>query len=223
MQSKRLLKIAEMVRFGAVVDVGCDHAHLPVHLLKSGRARAVLATDVAAGPLMRGRENAMTAGFGDAIEFRLANGLAGVEAGKWETCVIAGMGGETIMSILHDSTDVAKSFKQLLLSPQRNVPDLRLFLHQNGFVIDNEIMMIENGKFYNILDCRVEDGAVESYDAAGYAFGKILIESKCCILKQYIKNEIRKLQMIDLDDVPNERRVQIKDYVKMCTEVLGCL
>jgi tRNA (adenine22-N1)-methyltransferase len=213
--SPRLQKIADMVKHPTLLDVGSDHAYLPIYLLKMGRISFALATDIAKGPLGRGRLNADKAGFGDKIDFLLADGLSGIEAGAYETCVIAGMGGENIISILRDNPKAAKNFKQLILSPQRNAPDVRRFLHEEGYEINDEAMVADGGKFYNILEC-VADMRTRNarpYSQTDYTFGQILIEQKSPVLKEYLQKEIKKIQNIS----------QQQEYLKLCKDVLECL
>jgi len=219
--SPRLLRIADMVRYSTLIDVGTDHAHLPIYLAKNRGFSNVLATDIAAGPLERGRHNAQNTGVSHIVDFRQCVGLEGVVAGTYETCTIAGMGGEMIISILQGNIEVARNFKQLVLSPQRSIPAVRRFLHTNGFAIDDEDIVEDNGKLYNILDCspRQQDG----YDKAGYEFGQILLDKQHPLLGDLIRHEMKKLDGIDMDALPSERKAKITEYTKLCLEVLKCL
>ena len=57
--SQRLLLCTALVPPGArVADVGCDHGYLGIHLLKTGTAKHVIATDLREKPLEKARENA---------------------------------------------------------------------------------------------------------------------------------------------------------------------
>ena len=219
--SQRLQKIASMVKYLSMADIGTDHAHLPIYLLRQGRIEKALASDIAPGPLQRGRENAASSGFTHSIEFALAAGLKGVKIATYETCIIAGMGGENIKNILQEDLAIAKSFKQLILSPQRDVPALRRFLHENGFAILEEAMVFEGGKFYNIIDCK--PSLQSSYNEKGYIFGQLLIEQKDPILGKFIRAEIDKITNLPLENLPKARREEMEEYLKLCREVLGCL
>ena len=209
--SQRLHKIAEMVKYPTVVDVGTDHALLPIYLVQNGLAERVLATDVAEGPLARARENIAAHGLADAVETRLCNGLDGVGAG-FQTCIIAGMGGNLIIEILRH--EAAHSFAQLLLSPQRNAPDLRRFLHISGYTIAREAMVEENGKFYNILDCAVGDD--DDYSEIDYLFGK----QSSPVFARFIEAETAKTKAIisGLND-GNPRKIELEKYLQCCEEV----
>ena len=69
--SPRLAAIAAQVPQGArLVDVGTDHAYLPVCLLLEGIISQAVASDVNEGPLQRGRETARIYGVEEQIAFR---------------------------------------------------------------------------------------------------------------------------------------------------------
>ena len=89
-----------------LIDVGTDHAYLPLHLLLAGQVvPPVWATDVNAGPLDRARRSAAACGAADKLIFALTDGLKGLDPACAETVVIAGMGGENIADITtHDIT-----------------------------------------------------------------------------------------------------------------------
>jgi len=216
--SARLQKIAGFVRFFTLVDIGTDHALLPIFLLQNGKIDKAVAADVSCGPLEKGRENAVLHGVFDKIDFVLSDGLAKITPQNDATCVIAGMGGETVMSILTAHIDIAKTFPQLILSPQRNVPDVRRFLHMNGFGIVDEAMVLEDGKFYHILNCVPKPQ--KPFCAGGYAFGRHLIKAKDPVLRQFIHSEVEKYGKIDTTALPAFRQKEITKYLRLCAKVL---
>ena len=208
-RTKRLQKIAEMVKHDTVADIGTDHAYLPIYLVQRGMAK-VLATDVNPGPLASARRNIVDYGpIMGQVSTQLCDGLDDVNPAHWKTCVISGMGGGLIIDILRKNLAVAQGFRQLLLSPQRDVGDVRIFLHQNGFRIDDEVFLEEKGKFYNILD--VSPGIEAPYDEKGYAFGKILLDKKCEVLKKFVSLEIEKIKKIGRDEL--EKHLQLHEEV----------
>lgn len=212
----RLQKIAEMVKNPNAVDVGTDHGLLAV--LLAARGVAVLATDVNPGPLRHAKENIKRHGVANLVKTQLCDGLEGIPPQTASTCVIAGMGGHLIIHILRQNLPTALSFSQILLSPQRDVPELRKFLHTNGFVINNEEILEENGKFYNILDCAAEEG--EAYDEKDYIFGKILPISNSEVFIRFLRAEVIKTRkIIDKIEAKSRRKSELEKYLQHCNSL----
>ena len=98
--SPRLKACCDFVGPGArVADVGCDHGYLSIYLLTKGIASAVYASDVAEGPLQSALRNSVKFGVRDRISFYLSDGVKNVPR-DFDTLVCAGMGGDTMVSIL---------------------------------------------------------------------------------------------------------------------------
>ena len=94
----RLRSVAELVPRGArFADVGTDHAYLPVWLLQQGRITGAVASDLRPGPLERARGTAEKYGLTGRMDFRLCDGLSGIQPDEVNTIAMAGMGGETIL------------------------------------------------------------------------------------------------------------------------------
>ena len=147
----RLQAIAEQVPQGArLADVGTDHGYLPVWLLLGGCIDSVIATDLREGPLNRSRETAKRFGVEERISFRLCDGLSAVRPEEADTVVIAGMGGETIVSIL-ETAPWTREGTLLLLQPMTGVAELRQWLQGNGYQITGERIACEGKRLYSIL------------------------------------------------------------------------
>ena len=152
--SPRLQAIAEQVPRGTrLADVGTDHGYLPVWLLRSGCIDSAIATDLREGPLNRSRETAQRFGVTEQISFRLCDGLSAVRPEEVDTVVIAGMGGETISSIL-EAAPWTKERTLLLLQPMTGFAELRLWLQENGYQILEERIACEGERLYNVLTVR---------------------------------------------------------------------
>ena len=151
--SPRLAAIAARVPPGfRLADIGTDHAYLPAYLLLEGTIPSAVASDVNRGPLDRGRETARQAGVEEKIDFRLSDGLNGLEANEADVIVIAGMGGELIARILSEAPWTRE--KLLLLQPMTAQPELRRWLNGNGYRIEGEAVVREGQKLYVILTVR---------------------------------------------------------------------
>ena len=150
--SKRLLACAEYVRPGAVVaDVGCDHGYLGIHLLKNGIASRILACDINDGPLQSAQRNAQKYGVSDKMSFYLSPGVANVPR-EFDTMVCAGMGGDTMVSILEDAPWLKGNHYRLILQCQSKTPLLRRFLSENGWHISKESVLRDGRFLYTIME-----------------------------------------------------------------------
>ena len=157
--STRLLACCQFVRPGdRVADVGCDHGYLSIHLLQSGIARSVIASDVNEGPLNSAMLNAAKFGVKDKITFCLSDGLQNLPR-DFDCVVCAGMGADTIMSIIHHATHWLKDPRyRLILQCQSKRPELRQWLYDEGFRINRETLA-KDGKFvYSIMEVVYDPG-----------------------------------------------------------------
>lgn len=148
----RLLAAAEQVPAGArLADIGTDHAYLPVWLLLEGVIDSAIAADLREGPLNRARETAERYGVSGRISFRLCDGLSGVQPSEADTIVIAGMGGETIISILEAAPWTREGGVRLVLQPMTAQMPLRKWLSERGYRIEKERTACEGKRLYTIM------------------------------------------------------------------------
>lgn len=148
----RLKAVADLVRPGAAMaDIGTDHAYLPVWLLLEGKISRAIAADLREGPLDRARLTAKEYCCPEDICFRLCDGLSGIRPEEADTIVIAGMGGETISTILAAAPWTQDESYTLILQPMSAQHDLRRWLWRHGYKIKKEQIVCEGKKLYNIL------------------------------------------------------------------------
>ena len=148
----RLRMVADLVPAGErMADVGTDHAYLPAALVLEGKIPSAIAADLRPGPLSRAKITVREYGLNDKITFRLCDGLRGIRPEEIQAAVIAGMGGETIASILEAAPWVRERDVTLVLQPMSSISDLRLWLGQNGYRIVAEKLACEGNTLYTAL------------------------------------------------------------------------
>ena len=203
--SKRLQTIADFVKKGAVVaDIGTDHAHIPIYLIKNNIISKAYACDINKGPLEKAKENINYYGVKN-IELRLSNGLEKLKTDEADTVIIAGMGGELIIDILEKGRRFFESKRKFILSPHTKIDEVRKFLLSNGFEITKEDMCIDEGKFYTVIEVKYTENK-EMYSEAELLYGKYLIENKHPVLLRFLKKEEAKYISILLNIGLNEER-----------------
>ena len=156
--SNRLLACCQFVRKGdRVADVGCDHGYLGIHLLTSGIAKAIIASDVAEGPLQSAMRNAHKYGVKNKMTFYLSDGVKNIPR-DFDCVVCAGMGADTMMSILNAAPWLKDGKYRLILQCQSKRPELRQWLYDKGFRINRETLA-KDGKFvYSIMEVVFDPG-----------------------------------------------------------------
>lgn len=157
--SSRLLACCNYVNPGdRVADVGCDHGYLGIYLLTQGIASFVMESDINEGPLSSALKNAEKYGTADNMSFHLSDGVQNIPR-DFDTLVCAGMGADTIMSIIHQAYDwLADPKYRLILQCQSKRPELRMWLYDKGFRINRETLA-KDGKFvYSIMEVVYDPG-----------------------------------------------------------------
>ena len=157
--SDRLLACCQFVNpHDRVADIGCDHGYLSIYLLTNGIARSCIASDVAEGPLQSAMRNGRKFGTLNKMSFHLSDGLRNVPQ-DFDCMVCAGMGADTMMSIIHDASSWLKDPKyRLILQCQSKRPELRQWLYDEGFRINRETLA-KDGKFvYSIMEVVYDPG-----------------------------------------------------------------
>lgn len=150
----RLQAIAEQVPQGTrLADVGTDHGYLPVWLLQIRRIDSAIAADLREGPLNRAKKTAQRFGVAEQISFRLCDGLTDIHQSEVDTIAIAGMGGETIISIL-EAAPWTREGALLLLQPMTGFVELRRWLQSNGYEIVKERIACEGERLYSIMSVK---------------------------------------------------------------------
>ena len=154
--SKRMEAVVNMVspRSFAIADVGCDHAYVSIALIERNVAQKVVAMDVRSGPLEIARKNVASYDMEKKIELRLSDGLDRLLAGEVDSIVIAGMGGLLMKSILEKGKDILQWKEKrpaLILQPQSDIREVRIFLQEHAYHIVQEEMLIDDGKYYTVI------------------------------------------------------------------------
>ena len=169
--NKRLLCAASFVEKGvSVADIGCDHAYLPIYLIKEKIARTVVACDINEGPCETARENIRRQGLSKVISVRCTDGLTGIEDIAPDNIVICGMGGDLIFRILSESEYTRTDRPLLILQAMTKVNELRSSLLGAGYDIKKEALVYDD-RLYEVIVCRY-DGVKREWSEVELLTGK---------------------------------------------------
>ncbi len=228
--SKRLQTVAELVTPGnRVADVGCDHAYTSIYLAKKELSPHIIAMDINRGPIERARENIKRYGYESIIEVRRSDGLQLLQPGEADTILIAGMGGVLMRQILTNRSEVLAGTKELILQPQSELSLVRELLLSYGFYITAESMLIDEGKYYVCMKAEagrgiLNPGPYELTKKEHFYYGRLLLEQKHPVLREYLSREKQQLETIQtaLAEVTTAQTLQRQKEILQELELVEC-
>ncbi|MFR9274742.1 tRNA (adenine(22)-N(1))-methyltransferase [Finegoldia magna] len=212
MKKLRLEEIIKLVdEYSIVADIGTDHGIVPYELVKSAKAKKVIASDISEKSLDKLREKLDYLDEPEKIVLNVSDGLDNLNEYQVDTIIISGMGGNLIVDILNKNLDIAKSANCLILGANNSLALLRRFLHENSFEIIEEVDLFENDKYYQIIKAKVgKQLFVNEYE---YEFGKYLIDNKSEYLKKYINQQIENKNNI-LSNLSDKNSDSVKSAIE---------
>lgn len=182
--SKRLLACCGMVYRGdRIADIGCDHGYLSIYLLREGIASSVIAADINEMPLRNAIQNAERYGVKDRIQFYLSDGAKNIPR-DFDTLICAGMGADTIISILDAAPWLQNCKYRLILQCQSKPPTLRKYLSDKGWYILEETVLRDGRFLYTVMSVNWEPGHTPITPGQQY-FSPALLASPAHELPEY--------------------------------------
>ena len=192
--SPRLQMAADMVRTGVVaVDIGTDHAYIPVYLLQAGICPSAVAADLREGPLANARATVSAYGLEQNILLRLSDGFDNIGAGEGQDFILAGMGGTLIAELLGRTAWLKDSSKRLIIQPMTHAEDVREFLCKQGFEILFEQACFEEHRCYIAMCAQYKGVSPKPVSPAYYYVGE-LPSGKTEAFREYIKRQRLRLK-----------------------------
>ncbi len=173
--SKRLQAIYDLVpQSNVLADIGSDHALLPIALVLNGKVTRAYASEVNEGPYEATVKNIEKYEVQNYVTPVLSNGISELEKDV-TTISICGMGGSLIVDILDKDKEKLSSVDTLILEPNNNEENVRIWLMNNGYEIAFEKLVDEDDRFYEIIKA-VKGKA--TYTKEELFFGPVLLKEK---------------------------------------------
>lgn len=129
-----------------VIDIGTDHAYLPIYLYNNDITKNITGTDISSEVLKYSKKNLEKYQLEDKIKLVKSDGFKNIYE-EYDEAVIAGMGANTIINILKDKNKT----KRFILNPHNKLYEFRKYMYNNNYKLEKEIVIKERNKYYNIL------------------------------------------------------------------------
>ncbi len=156
----RIKALASLVdKDSRLVDIGTDHALLPIYLYENEITKKVTGSDISSNALEFAKNNLKKHNLSDKIKLIVSDGFTNLND-EYDTAVISGMGTDTIKKIL----DRENLPKKLIISSHKNVDKLRLFMNKKGYKIIKEITLKDNDIYYDMIKYEKRIETLSNYD-----------------------------------------------------------
>lgn len=199
MLSKRLMAIADLVDDGSnIIDIGCDHALIDIYLTLNRHVKCI-ATDISKSSIKVSLDNVEKYDLSDQITLIQADGLSGINIDNIDTAIISGMGTSTILKILK-----GYKFNNLIIQSNNNLKSLRFEIIKKGYVITNEEIVYEKGRYYIIIKFCL---GRKKYRYIDYFIGPIIRLNKRKMDRNYIQHLLNVYKVM-LSKTPKKKIVE---------------
>lgn len=214
MNNKRIEAISQLIdNDESVIDIGCDHGFLAKMLRTKGNNKLIICSDNKIGPLNNARNNLI--GY-DNINFELTDGVDNIDT-VCDVCVLAGMGHNTVISIIENNEDYFRNCKKIIIQVNSVVAQMRQYLSNNKFQIIDECMVYDY-KYYQIM---VVKTGQQQLNELQIEFGPVLLEKKGEVFLQCYQKQLSHFQSL-LSTLPESHpdRSQLSKKIEQIKSVL---
>ncbi len=204
---------------GTAVDVGTDHAYLPVFLIDNKICKNVIAADIADGPLEAARATVLKNNMNDMISVVKSDGLKNVDHENVTDVIMAGMGAETISGII-DAAPWLKNSVNIIIQPMTKIPFLRKWLYSRGFEIVKEEAVSDAEFIYTVMKVRYSGYTVKINETAANTG---VFDYKDPLSCEFVKKQAGKIEKIIEGMKKSEKSINETGELEMALENMNSL
>ncbi len=179
-----------------LLDVGTDHARLPMEAIKHTSIQKAYASDNKKGPLKVAKTRVIEARLENVITVLEGDGLA-VLKDDVDVVTIAGLGGSLIQSML--LKDDLKNVDTLIIQPTNKVSSIRALTNLLPWMIVDEIITVDKAIPY--ISLLLKKGCMPMTDKE-VLFGKALIARKDPAYRELLVQDLTFLNTL-LSQIPD--------------------
>jgi len=201
MFSKRIITLASLIDKDAfVLDIGTDHAYLPIYLYQKNITKKIIASDISLNVLKYATNNLRKYNLDKRILLKQSDGFKNIKE-KVDINIIAGMGTTTIKNILK----YPELPKTIIIQSNNELDKLRKYMLEKNYKIIKEIAINDKNKYYviikyqkgkdNLSEDEIEFGKNNNLDYMKYLLQKNEVIYKQSKDERYL-NKIKRLKTI---------------------------
>ena len=154
MIDERLKYAANYIIGDKMVDIGSDHAYLPIYSIQNDIVDTAICGEVVEGPYHSTLKNIEVYNMCDKIEARVGDGLKILsKEDKVDTITICGMGGPLIASIIEEGYDNVAGHPRLILQANNFTYPIRKTITGLNYAITHEKVLKLGKRYYEVIVC----------------------------------------------------------------------
>jgi tRNA (adenine22-N1)-methyltransferase len=165
-------------------DIGCDHGYMAEAMLKSGKCERAIIADVSAKCLEKAQELLKDYIDLGKVQSVVSDGFDSV--GDCDLALIAGMGGEEIVSIIKKAINLPN---KLVLQPMKNADKVRIQALNSGYKVIKDYVFYASKVYYDII---VLEKGQDNLTEEEIEFGRTNLVERGEAFVSQIKNKIEK-------------------------------
>jgi len=131
-----------------------------------------------------------------------------------------------MQQILMGHPGVLEQVDELVLQPQSEVREVRVFLERIGFAIQREEMLVDEGKYYVMMKAKRAGTSQALEREVFYRYGKYLLENKNPCLYQFLQRELGNFENIrrkiqgNTSEKSRQKIIELQKDITFCKEAL---
>lgn len=219
MLDERLSAVMKHIKGPRLLDIGSDHAYLPITALEEKRITSAICGEVAEGPYQASNKNITQYGYHNQIEVRLGDGLSVLrDEDIINTVTICGMGGPLIASILESGLKDINIRPRLVLQANTYTYPVRRVLTDYNYRIAAEHIIKDKHHFYEIIVADYDDQGQVSLSDEELTFGPLLLQRRDPVfiekLTRELEHQIRIRDAINMNESKSDKIHSIEAHIE---------
>ncbi|PYE52791.1 tRNA (adenine(22)-N(1))-methyltransferase TrmK [Deinococcus yavapaiensis] len=191
----RLEAALSFIRADVHVDIGSDHARLPIELVRRDRVKRCVIVEKNETPFALARRHVVKTRLEDRVDVRLGDGFDPVSVGEVESASMTGLGVRTMLGVLDRGGPRVPP--RLVVQPNDDSGLLRQWARANGYHVADEALA-EGFWRYPIVSLTRGGGEDPAYDGLpldlAVKWGPHLLRKRDPALRAVLLSDLRRLE-----------------------------
>lgn len=221
MLKERLRLVSEYIDGDTLVDIGSDHAYLPIYAIEQGLSQNAICGEVVKGPYESSIKNVKENHMDDRIDVRFGDGLTVLnENDQVDTITICGMGGPLISSIIETGFKHVATKPRIIAQANTYPYKVRQTMAKLNYEITEELQYKDGPHFYDIVVFDYSEKEV-NYTELELKFGPLNLQRRTDVFIEEVKREKEHIERILAGIKETEQNIEKITELKQNLQVLN--